>query len=45
MLTERDRKIADRLAATVMWSGVLLVIVSIISATALMAYGVLRVIG
>lgn len=45
MLTERDKKAADRMARAMMWSGATLVVVSIVSATALMVYGVLQVIG
>lgn len=44
MQTERDRRIADRMARAVMVAGIALVIVTILSATALMVYGVLQVI-
>lgn len=44
MLTERDRKIADRMARAVMLTGIALIVITILSAIALMVYGVYLVI-
>lgn len=44
MLTERDKKIADRMARAIMVAGITLVVVTILSAIALMVYGVYLVI-
>lgn len=44
MLTERDKKIADRMARAIMVAGIALVVVTILSAIALMVYGVYLVI-
>lgn len=44
MLTKRDEEIADRMARAVMVTGISLVVVTILSAAALMVYGVYLVI-
>lgn len=44
MLTERDKEIADRMARAIMVTGIALVVVTILSAIALMVYGVYLVI-
>lgn len=44
MLTERDKKIADRMARAIMVAGITLVVVTILSAVVLMVYGVYLVI-
>lgn len=44
MLTERDKRIADRMARAVMVTGIALAVVTILSAIALMVYGVYLVI-
>lgn len=44
MLTERDKRIADRMARAIMVAGIALAVVTILSAIALMVYGVYLVI-